>query len=794
MSKSQSEISGDRLSSDVANYMCKLFKHSLAVTTLHPNPPVTPVQPPGWSEELLVMCQNTVRTLVVAFTNIEYISWDFADYCADCKRSALGCGGNPKKEEDILHQWPPEYHPTVRVNRPQVFADPSGRIISWILPSIIPPAYQDTLHEAVQILQPWFDKRFHAPEDGGSWRNNSIYFDADNDYISTGLINVSATWYMAGHKGPAHTTPLLQRLEGHEFLSLAREPFAVMSGILAITHPKQYNMAKQMKERLMMSGQCTEALQRWPMVFTAISVITNWESPYHRDLHEGWQWFNFLVSFGPYKYAPLYLANLGVRVDNPPGTICLFGGKAILHGVRRVSPRITLALYMRQNIQEELGIQSARWITQQEYDLYVGIVRELFFLLSLNMAGGKRSKEQYVDDALNDVYLESSLRSKHKCKRKLQKIPLTHEQYEGNTVQNLPVPLPDVSFPDGFEDEWLEPEHHDLGRLPVRSNNQNDLLREFIACRDRILRIITERDAPPVLQVCGTCNSAILSNPMQWRCHSCFGEPVYCSQCIRKSHQNLPFHTVSRWDGNAFHQSSLSKAGLTLNLGHCGKLCPAYYGQHGIDGWDPLGNSDAMDVDQDSTTIDLPDVSSEGLPPDPSPDGIHPAASGTQYPIHKSIDAFLDVDSDEEDDWRDPTTGGIPLRAKKPDRSYDIHHCPLITAVHATGVHELRIHPCRCDIGRDIPIFDQMLYMGLYPASSKKTRTVFTFEALHDYDIENLETKASAAKHYDKLTWLTANAFPTMVPGHYRELLRIAREWRNLKARQRAHQRIRENY
>lgn len=242
------------------------------------------------------------------------------------------------------------------------------------------------------ILEPRLDKKFHSPEETGSWRKNSIYFDPDNDYISTGLANLSAAWYMAGHKvnpvtiidsaavinecqGPAYTTPFLQRSEGHELLSLAQEPFAVMSGILSIAHPKQYDMAKEMKERLMESGQCTEALQRWPMVFTAISVITNRESPFHRDLHEGWQWFDLLLSFGPYKHAPLYMANFGVRIPNPPGTICLFGGRAILHGVRRVSPRITLALYMRENIQKELGIESAGWMTQQQYHPYVGARR-----------------------------------------------------------------------------------------------------------------------------------------------------------------------------------------------------------------------------------------------------------------------------------------------------------------------------------------------------------------------------------------------------------------------------------
>ncbi|KAK7677485.1 hypothetical protein QCA50_003723 [Cerrena zonata] len=366
------DINGDQHSSDVAAFMQKLFKYQLAVSTLHPSPPQAPDCPSGWSRELLDVCTNAVRMLIIAFTNIKYISWDFAEYCRDCKRSSLGCGGNIQREEEILRRWPPQYSPTAHVDEPRVFADPSGRIITWILPSIIPPHYQDKLYQAVCILEPSFTKKFHGNGERGSWRTDSAYFDPDNDYISTGLANLSAAWYMAGHKSPPYTTPFLQRSEGHKFVSVARDPFAVVSGILAITHPQQYEMAKEMKDSMITSGNCAEALGRWPTVFTAISVITNRESPFHRDLHESWKWFDFLLSFGPYKHAPLYLANLGIRVNNPPGTICIFGGRALWHGVRRVSPRVTLALYMRKNIQKELGIQSASWMTQQEYSNYIG--------------------------------------------------------------------------------------------------------------------------------------------------------------------------------------------------------------------------------------------------------------------------------------------------------------------------------------------------------------------------------------------------------------------------------------
>lgn len=160
-----------------------------------------------------------------------------------------------------------------------------------------------------------------------------------------------------------------------EFLAVTKEAFALTTGILAVTHPEQYAMAGEMKRAMIESGQCEEALRNWPTVFTAISIISNRESPLHRDLHEAWEWFDLLLSIGPYEQAPLYLPNLGIRVNNPPGTICVFGGRALWHGVRKVSPRITFALYMRKLVQEGLDIEPAGWITQREYERYIGINR-----------------------------------------------------------------------------------------------------------------------------------------------------------------------------------------------------------------------------------------------------------------------------------------------------------------------------------------------------------------------------------------------------------------------------------
>ncbi|KAK7680021.1 hypothetical protein QCA50_016967 [Cerrena zonata] len=75
---------------------------------------------------------------------------------------------------------------------------------------------------------------------------------------------------------------------------------------------------------------------------------------------------------------------------------------------------------------------------------------------------------------------------------------------------------------------------------------------------------------------------------MKWRCHDCFGEPVFCTHCLRTSHQRHPFHRISHWDGYCFSRSSLGNAGLTLNLGHGGSLCPEYGDSLPEDEIDPL--------------------------------------------------------------------------------------------------------------------------------------------------------------------------------------------------------------
>lgn len=85
-----------------------------------------------------------------------------------------------------------------------------------------------------------------------------------------------------------------------------------------------------------------------------------------------------------------------------------------------------------------------------------------------------------------------------------------------------------------------------------------------------------------------------------------------------------------------------------------------------------------------------------------------------------------------------------------------------VTVVHSSGVFTHNMSWCCCQGSN--PQHLQLLRAGLFPASSTRPRTAFTFEVLDHFLIDALECKTSARSFFEKLTRLTNNAFPDSVP------------------------------
>ncbi|KAG1720014.1 hypothetical protein EDB19DRAFT_1966658 [Suillus lakei] len=103
----------------------------------------------------------------------------------------------------------------------------------------------------------------------------------------------------------------------------------------------------------------------------------------------------------------------------------------------------------------------------------------------------------------------------------------------------------------------------------------------------------------------------------------------------------------------------------------------------------------------------------------------------------------------------------------------------MTTIVDKSGVHTHIIKYCMCT---DAPSADLQLFrLGLFPASFTQPKTTFTFDVLDDFLLDNFECGTSAMNYYSKLRRMTTNVFPHLVPDRYQELMRVARQWQQLK-------------
>ncbi|KAG1894987.1 uncharacterized protein F5891DRAFT_1194652 [Suillus fuscotomentosus] len=101
------------------------------------------------------------------------------------------------------------------------------------------------------------------------------------------------------------------------------------------------------------------------------------------------------------------------------------------------------------------------------------------------------------------------------------------------------------------------------------------------------------------------------------------------------------------------------------------------------------------------------------------------------------------------------------------------------TIVDKTGVHSLILRYCQCH--NSLSPDRQLFQMGMFPATFTHLKTAFTFSGLDNYLLDNLECGTSAMNHFSKLRRMTSSVFPHIVPDRYRELMRVSRQWRQLK-------------
>ncbi|EIW75466.1 hypothetical protein CONPUDRAFT_65969, partial [Coniophora puteana RWD-64-598 SS2] len=236
-------------------------------------------------------------------------------------------------------------------------------------------------------------------------------------------------------------------------------------------------------------------------------------------------------------------------------------------------------------------------------------------------------------------------------------------------------------------------------------------------------------------ETCPHCHAS----PAGWRCLSCFGTPEGCTDCMRNTHKQLPFHNVESWEGSHWRRVTTDSLGVHLHMGHDGAMCQSLATSADDESWVEQDLGDISDADRVALECGLGQSFSHLPPPD--------------------------SDTDEG-------------KQKAPKES-------RITVVDVTSIYEFTVVWCECQ--PDYPFHRQLLDMRLYPASYNVPQTVFTFDVLEDFTLSNLENKVPANAYFSRLVHATNSAFPALVPVRSLFLIsrfqRCARQWMHLMSR-----------
>ena len=129
-------------------------------------------------------------------------------------------------------------------------------------------------------------------------------------------------------------------------------------------HPEMYRVGMETMKNLLMKaeangiGEIPEMVGKWENVYSAVSVMMNRETPYHRDHNSPGEAMDLMATFGEYSGTCMSILMLGKRFNYLPSTIMAFSRYLLWHGVNAVDGnRGCLAYYMHPAVMEWVRVR-----------------------------------------------------------------------------------------------------------------------------------------------------------------------------------------------------------------------------------------------------------------------------------------------------------------------------------------------------------------------------------------------------------------------------------------------------
>ena len=155
-----------------------------------------------------------------------------------------------------------------------------------------------------------------------------------------------------------------------DWLDAISESNAILSAILAVMNPALYDAGWETVKRLRATPEIgSHILNQWASVFSGIAVISNRDTPAHRDNNSRWHWHEMLATLGSYRNCSLELPGLGISLEYSPGTVVGFLGNTLEHEVRGFEgDRVCYAYFMRDNVYDWAKVAASDWMYTKYYE------------------------------------------------------------------------------------------------------------------------------------------------------------------------------------------------------------------------------------------------------------------------------------------------------------------------------------------------------------------------------------------------------------------------------------------
>jgi hypothetical protein len=232
-------------------------------------------------------------------------------------------------------------------------------------------------------------------KNSGSWRRRGVNFIPRNPshILEGGAVTFSAGWFAQGHtvslefhsitppkfiskQGKNH--PLLPsrniRTESHlgsqKWIKITNNSEKFINLTLSLIHPNLFTSGLLILKKLRKLKATKVTAKEWQSVYTGIAVVSNRETPPHRDSGGRPEWYDTLINYSGTGGNPrLQLNSLGMDLEYSTGTVVSFCGSILEHEVRHwgTSDRACYAHFMRESVRKRFDVPPAGWVEQNMY-------------------------------------------------------------------------------------------------------------------------------------------------------------------------------------------------------------------------------------------------------------------------------------------------------------------------------------------------------------------------------------------------------------------------------------------